>query len=150
MEQENGRPQRSKATLLSPFPPALVQRRDCTVAFNHSWKYWITQVSAMEVFQELVPPVLGLQPPCMTAGGNALEARVLEYNTCRWSSFGIHPYAFNHLWVNFFPYVFHSFTFKIKMIGWAPLMRGESVVLLIVISALWRSYHPDDVPKRKK
>lgn len=28
-------------------------------------------------------------------------------------------------------------------------MRAESVELLIVISALWRSYHPDDVPERK-
>lgn len=49
---------------------------------------------------------------------------------------GTLPQAFSHSELNLFPYVFHSFAFKIKIIGSeSPLMSGESMILFIVISA---------------
>lgn len=48
---------------------------------------------------------------------------------------GALPQAFNHCELNFFPYVFYSFTFKIKIIGSeSHSMSGDSVVPFIVIS----------------
>lgn len=81
-------------------------------------------------------------PVCMFGQVN-LEAMKTERNNS-WNIMheddlvflGTLPQAFSHSELNLFPYVFHSFAFKIKIIGSeSPLMSGESMILFIVISA---------------
>ena len=82
-------------------------------------------------------------PVCIIGQGNLLEAMKLETKDS-WNIMyeddlvflGTLPQAFNHSELNLFPYAFHSFAFKIKIIGSeSHLMSGDSMILFIVISA---------------
>lgn len=168
MRRKNQNPSRGKAALLVVLlPPVPTQSGEHFSHLpGHSWQYLITEISSRGTFQDLCPAkYLKLNctslwtdshyPQCngnnrtpyayLWAGKSlrsyeAWNQRFLKYNAWRWSSLSWHSSTSlqSLCELNFLPYVFHSFTFKIKIIGSeSHLLSGDSVILFIVISAQW-------------
>lgn len=167
MRQKNQDPQRSQAVVLViALPPMLIQSvEQFSHLLGHSWQYLITKISSRKAFQDLRPAKYlelnctslwtdscysqgngNYRTPCayLWAGKSprsyaAWNQRFLEYNTWRWSFSWQSSTSLQSLCeLNFFPYVFHSFTFKIKIIGsGSHFMSGDSLILYTVISAQW-------------